>query len=237
MPQLSAELRHFMMSLAAFWSLCKVVSSAVVLGSYGMWNWLLNPRVRWTGLMVLVFWRQRWQWDKKHLPTQLLHGRLVLAHSRTPLTWRVSVSIASGIPGVCFCMKLIQPSSCLQEEHSWSASPQPPISAFFFLWHVRFWEHTWNTQLLGVEEPLVFTAQVAHVWMHLVRDFWIFHVINITVKNCSELAWCLISCWFHILHQLKSVAGLFPLSVWRHLYDSLFRCQKKACFNGARGDV
>lgn len=29
MPQLSAELRHFMMSLAAFWPLCKVVSSAV----------------------------------------------------------------------------------------------------------------------------------------------------------------------------------------------------------------
>lgn len=31
-------------------------------------------------------------------------------------------------------------------------------------------------------------------------------------KNCNELAWCLISCWFHILHQLKSVAGLFRLS-------------------------
>lgn len=46
-------------------------------------------------------------------------------------------------------------------------------------------------------------------------------------KNCSELAWCLISCWFHILHQLKSVAGLFPLSVWRHLCAPLFRCQKK----------
>lgn len=45
-------------------------------------------------------------------------------------------------------------------------------------------------------------------------------------KNCDELAWHLISCWLHILQQLKSVASLSPCSVWRHLCTPLFRCQK-----------
>lgn len=44
---------------------------------------------------MLVFWRQRWKWDKKHLPVQLLRGRLVLAHSRTTLTWTYCVCLHS----------------------------------------------------------------------------------------------------------------------------------------------
>ena len=87
--QLSPELQHVLSSLTTFWRPCKIVSNAVIFGSCRIWNCLMSAGFNRKELLLqswhsmLLLRSERWKWNKKCLPVQLLRGRLFQTHSRT----------------------------------------------------------------------------------------------------------------------------------------------------------